>query len=250
MEIISLTERNIDDEHICCAISDKKCADGVRAKKALIKKLLPAGYRFDKLDVRGKVFLESVPAEGSWLPVDAPGWRVMNCFWVSGSYKGSGWAKALLSGVSGLGGEAGLVAVTAEKKRPFLSDPKFLKMQGFEIVDRASPDFVLWARPAEGVAASPPRFLDSARSGRCEDNGGLSVYYSDFCPFTSYWHSEVLAPWAAERGIPLSLNRIESREQGRSAPVPYINNAVFYRGEYFTSEIKIDRLMLKNFGIS
>lgn len=34
MGIITLTPENLDREHICCALADKKNADGVQAKKA------------------------------------------------------------------------------------------------------------------------------------------------------------------------------------------------------------------------
>lgn len=33
--LIQLSAENIVDEHICCAISDKKCADSYQAKKRL-----------------------------------------------------------------------------------------------------------------------------------------------------------------------------------------------------------------------
>ncbi len=62
-KIISLTEENISNEHICCGFSDKKLAEGTRLKKELIKKRLPEGFKFKKFDVRGKVFIEYVPAE-------------------------------------------------------------------------------------------------------------------------------------------------------------------------------------------
>ena len=37
MKIVKLTEKNIEDEHICCAISDKKCKDGYEKKKRVAK---------------------------------------------------------------------------------------------------------------------------------------------------------------------------------------------------------------------
>jgi len=37
--IISVTPENIDEEHICCAMSDKKSADGVEMKKMLMNSL-------------------------------------------------------------------------------------------------------------------------------------------------------------------------------------------------------------------
>ena len=35
---ITLTEKNIDKEHICCAFSDKKCSAGYELKKGMAKK--------------------------------------------------------------------------------------------------------------------------------------------------------------------------------------------------------------------
>ncbi len=58
-EYINLTMDNIDSEHICCAISDKKHQDGVIAKKECIRAKLKDGYVFRKLNDRGKVFIRS-----------------------------------------------------------------------------------------------------------------------------------------------------------------------------------------------
>ena len=37
MKFITLTKDNIENEHICCAFSDKKCTEGYAAKKAWLK---------------------------------------------------------------------------------------------------------------------------------------------------------------------------------------------------------------------
>ena len=95
-KFITLTKENIDKEHICCAFSDKKYKDGYEAKKTWVKREFDNGYVFRKLDERAKVFIEYVPAEKAWMPVDAPNYLMINCFWVSGQYKGKGYAKALL----------------------------------------------------------------------------------------------------------------------------------------------------------
>mgnify|MGYP006970856268 FL=1 len=42
-EYINLTLDNIDDEHICCAIGDKKHQAGVDSKKEWIKSKLKEG---------------------------------------------------------------------------------------------------------------------------------------------------------------------------------------------------------------
>ena len=55
---INLTLENIEKEHICCAIGDKKHQAGVTQKKEWIKNKIKDGHVFRKLDARGKVFVE------------------------------------------------------------------------------------------------------------------------------------------------------------------------------------------------
>ena len=93
---ITLTKENIANEHICCAFSDKKCKDSYELKKEWLKKEFDNGYVFRRIDERAKVFIEYGPAEKAWVPVNAPNYLMINCFWVSGKYKGCGHGKALL----------------------------------------------------------------------------------------------------------------------------------------------------------
>ena len=242
-DIIGLDRSNMAEEHICCAIADKKCQPGVAAKKELLRSQYEAGYRFKKLDVRGKVFIEYVPADASWLPLEAPGSMLINCFWVSGQYKGKGWGAALLAECErDAEGMHGIVAVASRKKRPFMADAGFLKKHGFEPVDEAEPYFTLWYKRLRDDAPQP-RFLDTARTGTCVPTDGLVVYYSDYCPFTGYWNNTVLRELARERNIPLTLVKIDSREMGRKTPVPWIINSVFLNGRFLTQEIKIDKIL-------
>lgn len=90
MAYITLTEENIEKEHICCAFSDRKCTEGYEAKKEWLRNEIPKGYTFYKLDARAKVFIEFAPSEIAYLPVDAPDCMGINCFWVSGRYKKHG----------------------------------------------------------------------------------------------------------------------------------------------------------------
>ena len=49
LEVLTLNEDNIADEHICCGFTDKKIAKGYRLKKELIKSRLSEGFKFKKL---------------------------------------------------------------------------------------------------------------------------------------------------------------------------------------------------------
>ena len=111
MEFKRVTLENIEEEHICCAISDKKGETCVASKKAWLKERLKEGLVFEKLDVRGKVFIEYLPAEYAWVPVDADGYYYIDCLWVSGQYKGQGYTScwSTVSLRPGLTGRRGLL---------------------------------------------------------------------------------------------------------------------------------------------
>ena len=95
MDIITVNKENLDNEHICCAISSNKDCQ-VASKKAWLLKRFDDGLVFKKGDVRGKCFIEYIPAEKAWCPIKAEEYMFINCFWVSGRYKGQGNSNVLL----------------------------------------------------------------------------------------------------------------------------------------------------------
>ena len=70
MEYIQLTKENIDKEHICCAIASNKSPE-VMAKKEWLRNRMEEGLVFLKGDIRGKCFIEYIPAESAWVPIQA-----------------------------------------------------------------------------------------------------------------------------------------------------------------------------------
>ncbi len=56
-EFVNLTLENLEKEHLCCAISDKKHQNGVNSKKEWLKERIPEGHIFRKLNTQGKVFM-------------------------------------------------------------------------------------------------------------------------------------------------------------------------------------------------
>lgn len=70
MELVRLTKENVENEHICCAISNNKDVQ-VMSKMALLKDRLDDGLVFLKGNVRGKCFIEYIPAQFAWVPVQA-----------------------------------------------------------------------------------------------------------------------------------------------------------------------------------
>ena len=86
MEYIRVTKENLEKEHICCAISNNKDVQ-VSSKKAWLADRFDEGLVFLKSVERGKCFIEYIPAENAWVPIDADGYMYIDCLWVSGSFK-------------------------------------------------------------------------------------------------------------------------------------------------------------------
>lgn len=238
---ITLTKENIDTEHICCAFSDIKCREGYELKKAWLKQEFGNGYVFRRLDARAKVFIEYVPAEKAWIPVDAPDYLMVNCFWVSGQYKGKGHAKALLqSAIDDARSQKknGLVTVAGTKKFHFMSDTQWLLRQGFETVEKLPSGFSLLALK-ESPDTPAPSFKACVKSGECDAKEGLVVYYSNRCPFTAYHVCTSLVQIAEQRGLPLEIIKLETLEQARAAPTPATLFSLFYNGKFVTTDLSV-----------
>lgn len=241
MSIVSVTAENLEQEHICCAISEKKGETCVASKKAWMKERFADGLVFKKLDVRGKVFIEYIPAEAAWYPIDAEGYLHIDCFWVSGQYKGKGHANELLAECiedAKRQGKHGVCVLSSKKKMPFLSDPKFLRHKGFMLADTADPSFELLYLPFEDNA-SVPRFRKAAQSASIPDDG-LVLYYTDQCPFAGKF-AQLAANMAEERGQHVELRKIESLDQAKDAPAPCTSYSLFADGAFVTNEIMSEK---------
>jgi len=238
---IDLTTENISSEHICCAISDKKCTDSYQAKKDWLKKDFSNGYVFRRLDERAKVFIEYGPAENAWIPITATNYINVNCFWVSGKYKKSGYGKALLKSAiddAKQQGKNGLVTVVGTQKFHFMSDTKWLLKQGFEDIERISSGFSLLAMKFDNSKRNP-KFNESVKSGDCRDKKGIVAYYSNRCPFAEFHAKESLAETAEKRNLPLKVIKLNTMEEAQNAPSPATIFSLFLDGKFMTTDLSV-----------
>lgn len=238
MEIITLNEENIGSEHICCDMSGD-----AKSKKDWLRARFADGLRFKKLDVRGKCFIEYIPAERAWAAIDAENYFYIDCLWVAGKYAKSGYGRMLLEAAIADAKEqqkSGLVILSSDKKRPFMSDPAFLSHFGFLTADTAEPYFKLMYLPLADNAAVPS-FAQEVRN--TPSQSGLVLYYSNQCPYTAKY-VPLLAQCAEQAGVPLQSVFVDSCELAQSIPSPASTYSLFYDGRFVTNEI----MSVKKFG--
>lgn len=246
MNYIHITKENIDKEHICCAMSGKQSV----AKKEWLKQRIAEGLVFYRSVERGKCFIEYIPAENAWVPIEADGYLNINCLWVSGSMKGHGYSTDLLDECirdAKTQGKKGVCILCAEgRKREFLADPKFLTHKGFKVADVSGCGINLrYLSLAEN--AELPRFKECAKHPKAEGNGFV-LYYTDQCPYTYYWVPKVQEV-AKEHGIPFRTIHITTKEAAQNVPAPVTTYALFRDGEFVTQSIQSDKKFLALAGI-
>ncbi len=244
MEYLQLTQENLEQENICCANSNAKDVQAL-SKKEWLKERLEEGLVFLKSEQRGKCFIEYMPAENAWVPLDASEYMYIHCFWVSGAFKGHGYSNDLLSACikdSKEKGKKGLCILSSDKKRPFLSDPKHLAYKGFQIADTSDIGMHLLYLPFD-VSAPVPQFKEHAKHPQIKEKGFV-LYYTHQCPYNAKY-APLIAQIALQNSIPFKLVHIQTKEQAQALPCPCTSYALFYDGKFITNEVLSEKKFLQ-----
>ncbi len=247
MEYIHVTNENIDNEHICCAISNNNDIQ-VSSKKNWLRERFNDGLIFLKSAERGKCFIEYIPAENAWNPIEAEGYMYINCLWVAGSFKGNGYSTDLLNACiedSKSKGKKGLCILSSAKKKTFLADPKYLKYKGFSVCDEADNGIQLWYLPFEDNSALP-RFKECAKHPHTNEDGYV-LYYTNQCPFNAKY-VPIIESIAKEKTVKFKAVHLQSKEAAQNAPTPITTYALFLDGMYLTNEQMNEKRFLKLLG--
>lgn len=229
---INLTLENLYNEHLCCAIADKKHQCGVVTKRQWLKERLGEGHVFRKLNEKGKVFIEYAPLEKAWVPIAGDNYIYIYCLWVSGSFKGNGYGKELLQYCvddARRQGKSGVCVISSEKKKPFLSDKGFLERFGFRTADKIDGEYILLALSFDGTV---PRFAENAKKQSVTDKD-LTIYYSMQCPYIPNCIEQIENHCTAHN-IPHTFIAVDTLEKAKSVPCVFNNWAVFYDGRFET----------------
>lgn len=246
MNYIKITKDNIDQEHICCAMSNRQSL----VKKEWLKQRFDEGLVFYRSEERGKCFIEYIPAEYAWVPIEAEGYLYINCLWIAGSMKGHGYSNDLMEQCiqdARAQGRKGLCILSSQKrKKEFLADAKYLAYKGFLLGDASDVGITLMYLPLV-PDAQPPKFRQCAKHPEVAEEGFV-LYYTDQCPFTCYWVPRVQEA-AREHGIGFKAIHIVDRETARNVPAPVTTYALFRDGKFVTQAIQSDKKFLALAGV-
>lgn len=231
-EFINLTTENLANEHLCCIIRSKKSHPGVEAKRQWLSERLSEGHVFRKLDAKATVFIEYAPLETAWVPINGDNYLYLYCLWVTGSYKGKGYGKALMEyclADAKEKGKSGICMLGAKKQKSWLSNQAFAKKFGFEVVDTTDNGYELLALSLDGTT---PRFAPNVKTPGIGSKE-LTIYYDLQCPYI-HQNIEMIKQHCEESKIPVSFIQVDTLQKAKELPCVFNNWGVFYNGNFET----------------
>ena len=164
---------------------------------------------------------------------------------MSGSFKGKGYAKSLLEYCiddAKSQGKSGVCILTSKKKKPFLSEKKFMLKFGFEAVESVG-EYELLALSFDG---SKPTFSESVKAQSIDDKT-LTIYYGVQCPYIPNC-LEQIQNYCKSNKIPINLIAVDTLEKSKNLPCVFNNWAVFYNGEFETVHLLNEGYLKKMLG--
>ncbi len=193
---------------------------GIRSKVEWLEPRFREGLRFFLFrDDQGRPlgFLEYVPGEYAWRPVDARGWLFVHCLWVyPRGQKVGGLGSRLIQACLDEARQEGAIGVAAMvSDGPWMASKSIFMKNGFQPIAEADRFELVIHRVKDGPE---PRFRDIG--GVLRKYRGLHLVYGAQCPMLPKSVRD-LAEMAAENGLKLNVHVLKSAREAQEAPSYY-----------------------------
>ena len=225
--IVDVTSENIAEHpYTVCFINPKQ--ETFHTKVDWYQKQFLDGLRIKLLYVKGEKkavgFVEYIPGEFCWRPVNATGYMFIHCLWTNGKqYRNQGLGAMLLEAVDADSADKlGVAVMTSENA--FMATRALFEKNGYRAVAESGKDQLLVKTFKDGPL---PRIKDW--QSRLENYQGLNILYSNQCPWVSRFIREV-EPFLKEHGLKPTIIEIDTAEKAQQAPSLYGVFNLIYNG--------------------
>jgi N-acetylglutamate synthase-like GNAT family acetyltransferase len=231
--ICDMNANNIFEYGFCGAKSIEH--EGCRRKAEWYKKRISEGMRYKVLhsEEKGTVgMIEYIPGEFSWRAVDATGYMVIHCLVIfSKSLRQKGYASRMIDICIDDAKKEKMdgVAIVTRKGAWMVNKDIFVR-KGFEVVDTTAPDFELLAIKFSKDTLSP-KFKNNKDKILRQYDKGLTILWSDQCPYIAKSIKEIKETIAQRYGIRAQIIEMKNHEQAQNAPSPYAVFSLIYDGK-------------------
>ncbi|MBN1927906.1 MAG: YoaP domain-containing protein [Prolixibacteraceae bacterium] len=235
IRIIDLTPENIADYGVC-GYKDVAKHKELQNKIKWFKEYYPKGLKIKVLfSEKGgyQGMLEYLPGKYAHRPVNAEGYMFIHCIFVGfkNEFKGKGYASALLDECikdSKHQKMVGIAVVT--RKGSFMANNRIFLKKGFEIVDKAQPDFELLTLKFDKNATTP-RFKSDILENLNEYKTGLTIIRSPQCPYTEKNVNAILESAREKFNLKPNLIDLKDFESAQRVPCAFGTFCIIYNGK-------------------
>jgi len=234
IEIIDTNAENILEYGVCGYKDIRKA--GYPEKIEWLKGRFPEGMKIKTLysykdGTQGMI--EYIPGKYCWRPVEASGYMFIHCIFsgFKNIYKGKGYGSLLLEECLKDAREENLHGVAVvTRKGPFMAGKELFVKNGFEIVDKAPPDFELLVKKFNKNASSP-KFKGKWEERLSQYNEGLTIIRADQCPYTVRNVKEIRETAEKKYGIRPKIISLQNCREAQNSPCAFGTFCIIYRGE-------------------
>jgi len=229
IEIIDTNANNIQDYGFCGYKNIKQ--EGYRRKLDWLKQRYSEGMKFKVLysESGGAVgFIEYIPGEYAWRAVGARGYMVIHC--IANFYRehrGKGLGTLLIEESvkdAEKGNMHGVAVVT--RKGTWMAGKELFLRNGFEVADKAQPDFELLVKPFGNALL--PRFPTDWNKRVSQYGSGLIILRSDQCPYIDKSTREIADTADKKYGIRPTIIELKDCRDSREAPSAFAVFGIIY----------------------
>jgi hypothetical protein len=230
---MTMTAENIFDFGFCGTRSIEH--EGCRRKAEWFKERQSEGMKYKVLysEEKGPIgMIEYIPGEYSWRAIEADGYMAIHCLCIfAKSIRNKGYASQLIDECIKDAKEAkkkGVAVVT--RKGAWMVDKEIFLKKGFEVVDATPPDFELLVKRFQ-KNAPVPRFKGHWEEVLKKYPGGLTIFWSDQCPYIAKSMKEIRELIREKYRIGANIVEMKNHRQAQDAPSPYAVFSLIYDGE-------------------
>jgi len=233
IEIIDTNADNICDYGFCGVKNIKQ--EGYKRKTDWLKQRFSEGMKLKILfsAKEGSVgFIEYIPGKYTWRAVEASGYMVIHCLLILYSkYKGKGYGSLLLKEcIQDTKKEKmhGVAVIT--RKGTWMAKKELFLKNGFELVDKAPPDFELLVKKLKKSAPSL-QFKGDWEKRLSQYSRGLTIIRSDQCPYIVKSVKEIRETAQKRYGLKAKIVELKNCREAQNAPSAYAIFGIVYKGK-------------------
>ena len=234
IEIVDTNTDNILEYGVCGYKNIKR--EGFPQKIEWLKGRFSEGMKIKTLystEDGTQGMIEYILGEYCWRPVEASGYMFIHCIFVGfkRAYKGEGYGTLLVKAClrdAEKGNMQGVAVVT--RKGSFMAGKEIFVKNGFEVVDRASPDFELLVKKFNRGSISP-KFKGNWERRLSQYSKGLTIIRAYQCPYTVKNVREISETAAKIYNLKPNIIELQNCQEAQNSPCPFGVFCIVYNGK-------------------